>query len=280
MLQGNPPLPAIGVAPSHPVVIVTGGARGLGRAMTLGLAKAGIGVAVADLPSSQAEIRELAELARAQGVGDKIHAFACDVTQWTECTATVAKAVAMFGAVHGLVNNAGIGMQDIGNVLVGARRKFYEVDAEMWRKSIDVNVNGPFMMARAIAPVLVAQGWGRIVNIQTSNYTMMMEGFSPYGPSKAALEAATVIWAKDLAGTGVTVNALAPGGPANTRMIPTAEVADRSTLIQPEVMMAPIAWLMSPRSDGVTGRRIIAKEWDAARLASEPAEQVGAPAGW
>src|SRR5262249_28065722 len=70
-----------------------------------------------------------------------------------------------------------------------------------------------------------------------------------YGPSKAALEAATVIWAKDLAGTGVTVNALAPGGPANTRMIPATEVADRSTLIQPEAMIAPITWLMSPRSD-------------------------------
>jgi 3-oxoacyl-[acyl-carrier protein] reductase len=136
------------------------------------------------------------------------------------------------------------------------------------------------MMAKAIAPTLVAQGWGRIVNIETSNYTMMMEGFSPYGPSKAALEAATVIWAKDLAGTGVTVNALAPGGPANTRMIPATEVADRSTLIQPQVMVAPIVWLMSPRSDGVTGRRIIAKEWDAARLASEPAEKVGTPAGW
>src|SRR6516162_7342699 len=79
---------------------------------------------------------------------------------------------------------------------------------------------------------------------------MMMEGFSPYGPSKAALEAATVIWAKDLAGTGVRVNALAPGGPANTRMIPATEVADRSTLIQPDVMIAPIVWLMSPRSDG------------------------------
>jgi NAD(P)-dependent dehydrogenase (short-subunit alcohol dehydrogenase family) len=171
-------------------------------------------------------------------------------------------------------------MQHIGNVVVGARKKFYEVDANAWRNAIDVNFNGPFMMAKAIAPTLVAQGWGRIVNIETSNYTMMMEGFSPYGPSKAALEAATVIWAKDLAGTGVTVNALAPGGPANTRMIPATEVADRSTLIQPEVMVAPIVWLMSPRSDGVTGRRIIAKEWDAARLASEPVDKVGTPAGW
>jgi NAD(P)-dependent dehydrogenase (short-subunit alcohol dehydrogenase family) len=274
------PLSATGVAPSHPAAIVTGGARGLGRAMSLGLAKAGIHVAVADLPSSQAEMRELSELARAQQLEDKIHAITCDVTRWNDCAATVQRAIARFGAVHGLVNNAGVGMQDIGNVLVGTRKKFYEVDADAWRHSIDVNVNGPFMVAKAIAPVLVTQGWGRIVNIETSSYTMMMEGFSPYGPSKAALEAATVIWAKDLAGTGVTVNALAPGGPANTRMIPAGEVADRSTLIQPEVMVAPIVWLMSARSDGVTGRRIIAKEWDAARLASEPPERIGTPAGW
>jgi len=267
----------MGVAPSDLAVIVTGGARGLGRAMALGLAQAGVRVAVADLPSSQAAMRELVELARAQRVHERIHRIDCDVTRWEECGAAVETAIERFGAVHGLVNNAGVGMQHIGNVLVGARKKFYEVDADTWRNAIDVNFNGPFMMAKAIAPRLVAQGWGRIVNIETSSYTMMMEGFSPYGPSKAALEAATVIWAKDL---GVTVNALAPGGPANTRMIPATEVADRSTLIQPQVMIAPIVWLMSPRSDGVTGRRIIAKEWDAARLASEPAEKVGTPAGW
>ena len=270
----------MGAAPSDLAVIVTGGARGLGRAMALGLAKAGVRVAVADLPSSQADMRELAELARAQQVEERIHPVDCDVTRWADCTAAVKTAVERFGAVHGLVNNAGVGMQHIGNVLVGARKKFYEVDADTWRSAIDVNFNGPFMMAKAIAPTVVAQGWGRIVNIETSSYTMMMEGFSPYGPSKAALEAATVIWAKDLAGTGVSVNALAPGGPANTRMIPATEVADRSTLIQPEVMIAPIVWLMSPRSDEVTGRRIIAKEWDAARLASESPEKVGTPAGW
>jgi 3-oxoacyl-[acyl-carrier protein] reductase len=135
-------------------------------------------------------------------------------------------------------------------------------------------------MAKAVAPHLVKQGWGRIVNITTSHFTMVMDGFSPYGPSKAAMEAASVIWSKDLAGTGVTVNALLPGGAANTRMIPQGDLVDRATLVQPEVMMAPIVWLMSTRSNGVTGRRIIAKEWDAARLASTPAADVGSPAGW
>jgi len=106
-----------------------------------------------------------------------------------------------------------------------------------------------------------------------------MQNFSPYGPAKAALEAATVIWSKELAPTGVTVNALLPGGPANTRMIPLGEIADRSTLIQPETMIEPICWLMSRASDGVNGRRIIAKEWNADG-AQEAPDQAGAPAGW
>lgn len=262
------------------IVIVTGGARGLGRAMTLALLRGGRRVVVADLPASAAEVRELAGIAAHEQSQDRLLAVECDVTQWEQCLNVVNTAIARFGTVHGLVNNAGVGMQDIGNVLVGKRKPFYEIDANAWRHAIDVNVNGPFLMAKAITPQLVGQGWGRIVNIETSSYTMMMDGFSPYGPSKAALESATVIWAKDLAGTGVSVNALAPGGPANTRMIPKSEVGDRSTLIQPEVMTAPIVWLMSARSDGVSGRRIIAKEWDADRLQREATDKIGVPAGW
>jgi NAD(P)-dependent dehydrogenase (short-subunit alcohol dehydrogenase family) len=265
---------------SNVVVIVTGGARGLGRAMTLALLRGGKRVVVADLPESAAEVRELTGIATQEQSQDRLLAVECNVTQWEQCQNVVNKAIDRFGTVHGLVNNAGVGMQDIGNVLVGKRKPFYEVDTNAWRNAIEVNVNGPFLMAKAIATQLVKQGWGRIVNIETSSYTMMMDGFSPYGPSKAALESSTVIWAKDLDGTGVTVNALAPGGPANTRMIPMSEVDDRSTLIQPEVMMAPIVWLMSARSDGVSGRRIIAKEWDADRLQREAAEKIGTPAGW
>jgi len=237
-------------------------------------------VAVADLPASAAEMRELRELAGKEAPADRLLPIECDVTHWPDCLGAVKTVADHFGALHGLVNNAGLGMQHIGNVLVGKRKPFFDVDADTWRAAIDANVNGPFMMAKAVAPRLIDQGWGRIVNIVTSFFTMVMDGFSPYGPSKAALEAATVIWSKDLAGTGVTVNALLPGGPANTRMIPQSEVADRSTLVQPEVMMAPIVWLMSARSDGITGRRIIAKEWDAQRLERASPETVGTPAGW
>jgi 3-oxoacyl-[acyl-carrier protein] reductase len=261
-------------------VIVTGAARGMGRAMTLGLAKAGVRVAAADLASSKAELGALLDTLAQDGLKDRVHAVDCDVTQWRDCENAVKAAVERFGGVHGLVNNAGIGMQGFGHVQVGPRRRFYEHDAEAWRRAIDANFNGPFMMAKAIAPTLVAQGWGRIVNIVTSHFTMVMDGFSPYGPSKAALEAATVVWSKDLAGTGVTVNALLPGGPGNTRMIPTEEVPDRSKLVQPEVMMAPIVWLMSPRSDGVTGRRFIARLWDAALDPTAAVAIAGAPGGW
>jgi 3-oxoacyl-[acyl-carrier protein] reductase len=247
--------------------------------MTLGLAEAGLKVAAAELASRGDAIADLKRKADAAGLSERIAVVECDVTRFADCTTAVQKVIDRFGGVHGLVNNAAIGMQDFGPVQVGSRKKFYEADAGAWCKAIETNLCGPYLMTRAVSPILVQQGFGRIVNITTSHFTMVMEGFSPYGPSKAGLEAATVIWAKDLAGTGVTVNALVPGGPANTRMIPTAEIADRSTLIQPEVMIAPISWLMSRASDGVSSRRIIAKAWDA-KLAREAPEQVGAPAGW
>ncbi len=248
--------------------------------MSLGLLCSGFRVVIAHLPTSTAEMHRLHAVASQEGSKSRLYAVECDVTDWQQCQDTVEKTLNPFGALHGLVNNAGIGMQGIGNVLIGKRKAFYEVEADAWRKAIDVNVNGAFLMAKAVAPHLVEQGWGRIVNIETSLYTMMMDGFSPYGPSKAAFESATVIWSKDLAGTGVTVNALAPGGPADTRMIPDTEVGDRSTLVQPDLMVAPIAWLMSPQSDGFTGRRLIAKEWDAERLRHEPIEKIGPAAGW
>jgi NAD(P)-dependent dehydrogenase (short-subunit alcohol dehydrogenase family) len=274
------PSVATGFDRSGLVAIVTGGARGLGRAMSLGLLRNGFRVVVAHLSTSSSAMHELEAIVVQEGSQSRLFAVDCDVTNWQHCQETVEKTLNRFGALHGLVNNAGIGMQGIGNVLVGKRKRFYEVEADVWRKAIDVNVNGAFLMAKAVAPHLVERGWGRIVNMETSLYTMMMDGFSPYGPSKAALESATVIWSKDLAGTGVTVNALAPGGPADTRMIPETEVGDRSALVQPDLMVAPIVWLMSPQSNGFTGRRLIAKEWDAERLRSEPIEKIGVAAGW
>lgn len=263
---------------SDAVVIVTGAARGIGRAMALGLAGAGARIAALDVAASDPAMREMIAAAVAQGLGDRILPLRGDVTNSEECAAAVEATAMHFGSVQGLVNNAGLGMQNIGYGSAG--KKFFEVDVGAWRNSFDVNVNGPFIMAKAVVPRLVAQGWGRIVNITTSLPTMLMANFCPYGPTKAALEAATAIWSKDLAGTGVCVNALLPGGAVNTRMIPSNEVSDRSTLVQPEAMVAPILWLMSRDSDGVTGQRFIAKEWDTDCPADEAARKAGSPAGW
>jgi NAD(P)-dependent dehydrogenase (short-subunit alcohol dehydrogenase family) len=90
--------------------------------------------------------------------------------------------------------------------------RFWETPAETWRLVIETNVVGPFLMARAAVPSMLAHRWGRIVNISMNTETMRRRGFSPYGPSKAALESATAIWAQDLADSGITVNALLPGG--------------------------------------------------------------------
>ena len=86
--------------------------------------------------------------------------------------------------------------------------RFWETDPDVWRMVIDTNVNGPFLMAQAAVSGMIAAGYGRIVNITMNHATMRRRGFSPYGPSKAALESETVIWAQDLDGTGVTVDVL------------------------------------------------------------------------
>ncbi len=248
--------------------------------MPLALAKADMRVVAAALGSSDEAMREMLDAAQQQGVRERIVAADCDITQWRDCQNAVATALDRFGALHGLVNNAGIRVPDAELAAGARRRKFYEHPVESWRRVIDTNVVGTFQMAKAVAPGLIAQRWGRIVNITTSHPTMVAEAFSPYGPSKAAIEAATVVWSKDLAGTGVTANVLLPGGAGNTRMVPADEVPDRASLVQPEVMMAPICWLMSGASDGVTGRRFIAKLWDAALDPRVAAEKAGAPAGW
>ena len=104
------------------VVIVTGGARGLGRAMTLALAVAGARVAVMDLDKSDAEMDKTLATARERGVDRAVLPLRGDVTNPSDCAAVIEETAKQFGAVHGLVNNAGRGMQDIGRVLVGRKR--------------------------------------------------------------------------------------------------------------------------------------------------------------
>jgi NAD(P)-dependent dehydrogenase (short-subunit alcohol dehydrogenase family) len=244
---------------SRNVALVTGGGRGLGAAMALGLARAGYRVVVT-AARERAEIEALA----VQAGRDQIFPLLADVTREDECDRVVAAALARFGSLDILVNNAGRGMKYVSETFMTEPTRFWETDPRAWRLVIDTNVNGPFLMARAAVRPMLDKRWGRIINISMSYETMQRAGFSPYGPSKAAVESETIIWAQDLAGTGVTVNALLPGGATLTGMIPASmpEKA-KAALLAPDIMVPPLLWLASEASDGMTGKRLIANRWQA-----------------
>jgi NAD(P)-dependent dehydrogenase (short-subunit alcohol dehydrogenase family) len=239
------------------VAIVTGAGRGLGRAMTLGLARAGIRV-VATAARERAQIESIA----AEAGESRVLPVLADVTREADAERVVAAALERFGRLDILVNNAGRGMKYVRETFMTEPTRFWEVEPDTWRMIIDTNVNGPFLMARAITPHLIRAGWGRIINVSMSHSTMRRRGFSPYGPSKAALESETLIWAQDLRGTGVTVNALLPGGATLTGMIPDAFPANaRGTLLDPEIMVPPLLWLVSEEANAITGSRVTANRW-------------------
>ena len=262
------------------VAIVTGGGRGLGRAMVRGLAQAGIHV-VATAARERSEIDAVAEEVRRNCGESLVLPLVADVTQEDDCAEVVEAAVERFGRLDILVNNAGRGMKYVSNDFLTEPTRFWEVAPETWRLVIDTNVNGPFMMARHAVPMMLKAGWGRIVNVSVSQGTMRRRGFSPYGPSKAALESETIIWAQDLEGTGVTVNALLPGGATLTGMVPeTLSETAKSALLDPSIIVPPLLWLVSRQADGMTGRRLVATQWQAGSDGRSAAEAATEQAGW
>ena len=187
-----------------------------------------------------------------------------DAASEANCQRVVNETLREFGGVHILVNNAGRGMRFVSEKFFDTPTKFWETDPAVWQMIVATNVNGPFLMARAAAPHMMRQRWGRIINISINHETMRRAGFSPYGPSKAALESETIIWAQDLDGTGVTVNALLPGGATDTGMVPPdIPVHLRQNLLHPDIMIPPLLWLVSDASNEITGSRFDAKLWDA-----------------
>jgi 3-oxoacyl-[acyl-carrier protein] reductase len=242
--------------------------------MALGLARAGARV----IATAAREASEIDAVAREN---PNIVAIVADVSRGDDCARVVTEAKTRFGRLDVLVNNAGRGMKYVSESFMTEPTRFWEVEPAVWRLVIDTNVNGPFLMARAATPVMRAAGWGRIVNVSVSQQTMRRHGFSPYGPSKAALESETVIWAQDLAGSGVTVNGLLPGGATLTGMIPDGYPAElRAKLLPPEVMVPPLLWLASERSGGVTGARFDAAKWRPDVPEAEAVQAARDDAGW
>lgn len=259
-------------------VIVTGGGRGLGREMALALIEAGANVMVtaAQSPAQLETLETEAENASSQNnQTGNLQTIVADAASFADCERVIATTIEAFGSVHCLINNAGRGMRLVSETFTTEPCLFWKTDPADWQTIIDCNVNGPFNMARAITPHLVKQGHGKIINVSTSLQTMIRTGYSPYGPSKAALEAASMVWAQDLANTGVTVNVLLPGGATDTALLP--DMANKrgadGQLLSPKLMRAPILWLCADESNNHTAERYIAKAWT---LDSSPAAAADA----
>jgi 3-oxoacyl-[acyl-carrier protein] reductase len=236
------------------VAIVTGGGRGIGRAIAEALARDGARVIV----TAARQKREIEEVASRIG-GTAVLA---DVSHEDAVRELVGSVVADFGGIDILVNNAARGMRFVNERFMTEPMPFWEADPDVWRMVVDTNVNGVFLMTRAVIPHMLRRGRGRILNISINRETMKRQGFSPYGPSKAALESMSDIWAQELQGTGITLNVLLPGGATNTGMIPEAfPDSRRRALIDPAVMGPPAVYLASDEASGVNGQRIVAIEW-------------------
>jgi NAD(P)-dependent dehydrogenase (short-subunit alcohol dehydrogenase family) len=260
------------------VALVTGAAGGIGRAVVGRLLDAGMKVAAVD--RTAAGLAELMQAAEERQRGANLLTIEADLAQDESIEAIVAQARARFGVIDILVNNAGVGQA---TVRVNNRErpiKFWEVEPEQWKLFVAVHNNAPMALSRALVHDMMRQKWGRIVNVTTSLGTMIRDGSPTYGPSKAALEAFSAIMAKDLAGSGVTVNVLVPGGMTNTGMIPAEAGYERAALIQPEVMAPPLAWLVSEAAGEVSGRRFLAIHWDPSLPPEEAAAKAGAPVAW
>jgi 3-oxoacyl-[acyl-carrier protein] reductase len=189
------------------VALVTGGLRGLGRAMVFGLARTGhLVAAVGHIAEDVTEVE--AEAAALDNTGGAVWPLVADLRLAAECDRVVAETRARFGRIDILVNNAGLTFTyiDPARFRRPTIQHFWEVSDEIVENVIATNVLAGDRLSRRVAAAMVEAGWGRIVNVTTKLDTMNRVGTHPYGTSKAALEMATEVWAKDVEGTGLTVN--------------------------------------------------------------------------
>lgn len=239
-------------------VVVTGATSGLGAAMASALVTAGASVGVAARPGPRLDgvVRSL------DGPGAAL-AVPVDVRDADSVTLAFREAIVGLGGVDMVVNNAGIGMRTVNPKFVDHPRAFFEVDAAAFDDMVATNLRGYFLVARAFAFHFLEQGVGRFVNVSVNRETMVRRGFVPYGPSRAASESLSAIMVEDLRPFGIAVNLLLPGGVTRSGMIPDALPPVRLADLMPaDVMGPPVVFLASSEAEGLTGARIVAKEFD------------------
>jgi len=179
-------------------VVVTGGGRGIGRAIALAFGREGANVAIAvarDLAAAEAVAHEI------EALGRKAIARRADVSQWEAAQQLIQEAIAAFGQVDILVNNAGVTRDDL----------LLRLDEEKWDSVLDVNLKGTYHCTRAALRPMLRQRWGRVINITSVLGLVGSAGQANYCASKAGVIGFTRAVAREVGSRGITVNAIAPG---------------------------------------------------------------------
>ena len=224
--------------------VVTGGASGIGLACARRLREAGARVILWDRDATGLD-------AAVAALGTGTEAMAVDITDEAAIEAAAAQTAAS-GPVQILVNSAGIG---------GSGQPVWQVDIALWRRMIEINLTGQFLVCRALAPGMIASGWGRIVNIASVAGKEGNPNASAYSASKAGLIGLTKSLGKELVGTGVLANCVCPAvieTPMVDQVTPE-QLAYMSAKIpmgrlgQPDEVAALVAWLSSEDCSFSTG---------------------------
>jgi 2-hydroxycyclohexanecarboxyl-CoA dehydrogenase len=234
------------------VAFVTGAGQGIGRAVARRLASEGAAVGVVDINLDNAEATA-SELSRA---GHRAAAAECDVSDPRQVGNALRAISAKFGPVGILANVAGIR---------GERDAVRDQDLANWQQVVGVNLHGTFLCCQAVLPAMQAAGWGRIVNVSSGQALRPTPGIAPYAASKAAVIGFTKALALEVAGAGITVNAIMPGvidtamPRQNTSEERLREVGRRNPigrLGQPEDVAGLAGFLASDDASYITGQLI------------------------
>jgi NAD(P)-dependent dehydrogenase (short-subunit alcohol dehydrogenase family) len=237
------------------IIIVTGGARGIGAAFSRSLAAEGANVVVADILDGGATVRGIEE------GGGKAAYFRLDVADAESVNGFVGEVLKRYGRIDCLVNNAAL----FANL---KPKKFFEIDDTEFDKVMAVNVRGPFLLCKAIAPAMIAQNSGKIVNIASGTVFKGHVGITHYVTSKGAIVALTRCLARELGGHNINVNAIAPGLTmsegvlANPDMVGAPAEATKSSRAfkraqTPDDLTGTLIYLCSSDSDFVTGHTVV-----------------------
>ena len=228
------------------VALITGASQGLGKALALAFAREGASVAVNS--RSEEGIRPVAE--EIESLGGDVLALAADVSASADVERLIQATVERFGRVDVLVNNAGV---------LGPRVEIEEYPEDEWRRVIDANLTGPFLVSKAAIPHLPSGG--SIINVVSGVSVEGRAGWGAYSVSKFGIEGLTQILAAELEGRGIRANAVDPGGMRTEMRAAAYPEEDPMTRVTPEENVAVFLYLASDESRGVTGERFKAQEF-------------------